>query len=98
MRFLSKITFICNLCFIAAVTLRWIEITNKQKGNLSEAIKLQPLVSTLVVLGYGAIIINFFFNITCLSYFISRKVQPVSKWFIWFNFLLLLIQAFYFFY
>ncbi len=97
MRFFSKITFICNLCFIAAVILRKVEMTNKTKGDLTGAIKLQPLESTLVVLGYSAIIVNFIFNIACFLFFLSKKALPVGKWMIWFNFLLLLTQLFYFF-
>jgi len=98
MHFFSKIVFICNLCFIAAVILRWIENANKQQGNFDGGLILQPLQSTLVVLGYGAIIVNIVFNITCLLFFVSKTVQPVSKWLIWFNFLLLLIQVYYFFF
>ncbi len=98
MRFFSKIVFICNVCFIAAIILRWIENANKQKGNFDGALKLQPLESTLVVLGYGAILVNIIFNLICLIFFVSKVVQPVSKWLIWVNFLLLLIQVYYFFF
>lgn len=98
LRFFSKIVFISNLCFIAAVILRWVENANKTKGNFDGAIKLQPLESTIVVLGYGAIIFNLVFNITILSLFLLRKDSQVQKWLIWFNFLILLIQVYYFFF
>jgi hypothetical protein len=98
LRFFSKIVFICNLCFIAAVILRWVENANKTKGNFDGAIKLQPLESTIVVLGYGAIIFNLVFNITILSFLLLRKDSQVQKWLIWFNFLILLIQVYYFFF
>ena len=98
MRFFSKIVFICNLSFIAAAILRLITIANEKKGTHDEAIILQPLVSTLVILGYGAIIINFIFNITCLSLFILKRKQPVAKWLIWVNFLFLIAQVYYFFF
>ena len=98
LRFFSKIVFICNLCFIAAVILRWVENTNKQKGDFSGVIKLQPLESTIVVLGYGAIIINFIFNLVILLMLLLKKELLVPKWLIWFNFLILIIQVYYFFF
>ena len=98
MRFFSKLVFICNGCFIAAVILRWVENANKQKGNFSGVIKLQPLESTIVVLGYGAIIFNLIFNINILTLLSLKKDLQVSKWLIWFNFLILIIQVYYFFF
>ena len=98
LRFFSKIVFICNLCFIAAVILRWVENANKQKGDFSGVIKLQPLESTIVVLGYGAIIINFIFNLVLLGMLLIKKEQQLPKWLIWFNFLILVTQVYYFFF
>ncbi len=98
LHFFSKIVFICNLCFIAAVILRWIENANKKKGNFDGAIKLQPLESTIAILGYGAIIINFIFNMILLVMLLLKKEQQLPKWLIWFNFLILIIQVYYFFF
>lgn len=98
LRFFSKIVFICNLCFIAAVILRWVENANKKKGNFDGVIKLQPLESTIVVLGYGAIIFNLVLNITFLSLFLLKKDIQVQKWIVWFNFLILVLQVYYFFF
>ena len=97
-RFCSKLIFICNCCFIAAVILRWVENVNKQKGNFSGAIKLQPLESTIVILGYSAIIFNFIFNLTILVFLVLKKNLPVTGWLIWFNFLILIVQVYYFFF
>ena len=96
--FFSKIVFICNLCFIAAVILRWVENANKKKGNFDGAIKLQPLESTIVVLGYSAIIFNLIFNLVLLIIFLLKKEQHLPKWLIWFNFLILITQVYYFFF
>jgi len=96
--FFSKIIFICNLCFIAAVILRWVENLNKQKGNFDGVIKLQPLESTIVVLGYGAVFFNLIFNLVILLLMILKKDIVVYKWLIWFNFLILIIQVYYFFF
>jgi hypothetical protein len=98
LRFFSKLVFICNLCFIAAVILREVENANKKKGNFDGAIKLQPLQSTIVVLGYSAIIINIILNLVMLVKFLLRKEQQLPKWLIWFNFLILLAQVYYFFF
>jgi hypothetical protein len=98
MRFFSKITFICNLCFVASVILRWVEIAMQKKGSHDGAIKLQPLESTVVVLGYGAIIINFIFNAFVLVFFLAKKEQPVAKWLIWINLFFLAAQVYYFFF
>ncbi|MBL0359040.1 MAG: hypothetical protein IPP72_20215 [Chitinophagaceae bacterium] len=89
----------CNLCFIAAVILRWVEILNQQKNERFDGlVLLKPLESTLVVLGYGAILINLVFNIICLLFFLLKRPQPVAKWLIWVNLLFLLIQVYYFFF
>ena len=55
MRFFARIVFICNIAFIASAILRFVEIKNSAKGNANLALKFQPVESTLVVLGYGAI-------------------------------------------
>jgi hypothetical protein len=113
MRFFSKITFVCNCCFVAAVILRWVENANKQKADFSGAIKLQPLESTLVVLGYGAIFVNLLFLITHLFVkFYTRKPvalqqqsaiavtvkKVIPAWLIWTNFLFFIAQIYYFFF
>ena len=98
MRFFSKIVFICNLSFIAAVILRFVENAHKKKGNFDGAITLQPLESTLVVLGYGAIIINFIFNLFVMVLLLSKKDPFIARWLIWSNFFFLIIQVYYFFF
>lgn len=96
MRFFARIVFICNGCFILAVILRYIEMAKKSNEQFSGVLKFQPLESTIVVLGYGAIIINLIFNLFVLLKLLFKKPVTVSKWIIWFNFLLLIIQLYYF--
>ena len=98
MRFFSKIVFICNLCFIAAVILRWVENAKKKSGYFEGALILKPLQSTLVVLGYGAIFVNFIFNLFVFWAWIQKKELTVSRWLIYTNFLFLLLQVYYFFF
>jgi hypothetical protein len=98
MKFFSRVVFICNCCFIIAVILRFVENAYKKNGNFNGYIKIQPLESTLVVLGYGAIFINFIFNIFLLVLLITKTKQAVTKWLIWVNFLFLFLQVYYFFF
>ena len=99
MRFFSKIVFICNCCFIAAVILRFVENANKKKGNFNGNIILQPLKSTIVVLGYGAIFINLVFNLFVLVLLTQKKLDiKISTWLIWTSFIFFIIQIYYFFF
>lgn len=98
MRFFSKFVFICNLCFIATVILRFTEAAKRSKGNLEPAIALQPLQSSLVVLGYSAIIFNVIFFAVNIVSKLGRKINPVPAWLIWFNLLLFPVQIWYFFF
>jgi hypothetical protein len=96
MRFFSKLTVICNVCFIIAVVLRVIENLYKKNIAFTGRIKLDPIESTFVVLGYSAIVINVIFNCILLILFISKRKPLIPVWIIWFNFLLLLIEVCYF--
>ena len=113
MRFFSKITFICNCCFVVAVILRWVENTNKKNTDFDGAIQLQPLKSTFVVLGYGAIFVNVLFLISYLfvKLFFKKPVKvqqqillpkavkhPNINALIWINFLFFMAQIYYFFF
>ena len=98
MRFFSRLVFICNCCFVAYVVLRFVELANKKNEQFNGAIKIQPLESTIVILGYGAIIVNLIFNLLLLMQLLLKKNSSVPKWLIWFNFLFLIIQVYYFFF
>lgn len=99
MRFFSKLAVLCNVCFLFAVVFWYIEMHKKQEGADVRVIPLPWLESTLVILGYGAIIVNLLF---LLIYFIivSLKVNvKIPKWMIIFNVILFCCQVyFHFFY
>ena len=97
MKFFSKVVFICNGCFILAVLLRWIENAHKKNGNFNGSIQIQPLESSIVVLGYSAIVINALLNIILLTLLFTRYNHSVAKWLIWVNSVLLFVQIYYFF-
>jgi hypothetical protein len=96
MRFLSKITFICNCCFVTAVLLLLAEKDTIPKGPYNGALELQPMQSTIAILGYGAIVLNIFFGIRVLYRFIIRKPQRVRLWLILVNLVFIPIQLYYF--
>ena len=98
MKFFSRVVFICNCCFIIAVVLRLVENAHKKNGNFNGAIQINPIESTLVVLGYGAIYINLIFNFFLWGLFMSKKKPSVTRWLIWTNFLFLILQVYYFFF
>ena len=98
MKFFSRVVFICNCCFIIAVVLRLVENAHKKNGNFNGAIQINPIESTLVVLGYGAIYINLIFNFFLWGLFMSKKKLSVTRWLIWTNFLFLILQVYYFFF
>ena len=97
MRFYSKFVFFCNLCFIISAILRLIENTNKLNGNGAQPAMLQPLTSTLVILGYSAIFFNLIFTIIFLFQYPSRKMNNLQRYIVFFNLLLLPAQFYYFF-
>ena len=96
MRFFSRVVFICNCCFILAVIMLIIENAHKKNGIFSGAIIINPLQSLLVILGYGAVFINLIFNLLLLGLFITKSKHAVTRWLLWTNLILLIIQICYF--
>jgi hypothetical protein len=98
MRLFSKFTFLCNACFILAIILRWIEISKHSMGNYSGAIPFQPLESTLVILGYGAIFVNFLFLCSMVYRIAIKKNKLIPAWLVYFNLLIFPVQVYFFFF
>ena len=98
MRFFARVVFICNCCFILAVILRLIEMAKRAKGNFDGAIPFQPLESTLVILGYGAIFINVVFVFASLYLLLRKRLQTIPRWLVLFNLVIFPVQVYYFFY
>lgn len=98
MRFFSKFTVLCNCCFLAAMVFRYFEMQKKPHGNNDQLIQLPWLESTLVTLGYGAIIVNVLFLLVYFI-FVSLKVKvQVPKWMFIFNLLAFFAQVYFFFF
>lgn len=98
MRFFSRLVFICNLCFLASIVLRLIELVQRKGGNLNPAIGLQALEGTLVILGYGAIFLNVIFFVWAMVAFARGGFKNVPRWLVWFNLVLFPVQIWYFFF
>ncbi len=95
MRIFSKLVFLCNICFLVAIWLRYVEIGKMSGSDHSHVIPLPYVESILVLLGYGAIYINFIFVIWLSIRTAMRKpVHP--KWLNIFNVLLFVVQLYYF--
>lgn len=98
MKFFSKIVFICNLCFVASVILRFVEKTRQQQEDFRGLVLAKPLQSTLVVLGYSAIIINAIFFIVYLLAAAAKKTKHIPRWIVITNLVFFVIQIYYFFF
>ncbi|MEI2749326.1 MAG: hypothetical protein V9E88_11270 [Ferruginibacter sp.] len=98
MRIFSKIVALCNICFIIAVILRAVELAKRAKGNHDGAIPFQPLESTIVILGYGAIFINIIFLLFSIYWLIRKKIKLIPRWIVIFNLLVLPAQVYFFFF
>lgn len=97
MRIYARFVFICNICFILAVLIWWIEQSRRKQGNFDGLIGFQPLEATLVILGYGAIFFNFIFLMIVLYRFLTRKKQSAPGWVTIANLCIFPLQVYYFF-
>lgn len=98
MRFFARFTLIVNICFLASVVMRLIEIGNKAKDVANGSVKLNPFISSIVVLGWIAIFINLFFAILFIARYTSKKMNDIPKWIVYFNLILLPMQVYYYFF
>lgn len=99
MRFFSKLTFLCNVSFLLAVVFRYIELHNTYEGGGTEQILPLPwLQGTLVILGYGAIIVNALFLLLYFI-FVSLKMNiQIPKWIVIFNIVIFCCQLYFHFF
>ncbi|MCX6314503.1 MAG: hypothetical protein NTX08_07205 [Sphingobacteriales bacterium] len=98
MRFFSKLTVLCNCCFLVALVLWWMEFHKKRVGHDERIIPLPWAESTLVTLGYGAIIVNVLFLLICLIMGAFKQKLNVPKWMIVFCVLIFFGQIYFFFF
>jgi len=96
MKLFSKFIFICNLCFLATAILRYIEIGNDSVSKNIDAISFQPLKSSLIVLGYSALLFNLIFFLLFIFLKSIGKKPSVNSWLIIVNAVMLFVELFYF--
>ena len=86
LRFLSRVAFICNVCFLLASFIQW--LPNPPEG---------PLISLVILMGYVlSILINWVVNLSLLVLLILgrlRKAQ-VPVWLLVVNLIFFLIQLY----
>jgi len=98
LRFFSKFTVLCNASFLFMVVFWYIEKHRQHEGNLAQVLPLPWMEGTLVILGYGAIIINALFLLLYFI-FVSMKVDiKIPKWIIIFNIILFCCQVYFHFF
>ena len=95
MRFFSKITVLCNCCFIISVVLWYIEMSKQKHGDGSLVLPLPWLEATLVIIGYGAIIVNALFLILSFIFFSFKMEVKFPRWIIIFNILIFCCQVYF---
>jgi len=98
MRFFSKLTTICNLCFLVSVVMWYFEFHGKRPGGHDRIIQLPWLENTLVTLGYGAIIVNVLFLLICFIFTAFKMQLKVATWMIVLNILIFFGQVYFFFF
>ena len=95
--FLSKFTFICNLCFLIFVVLNRID-AKKQVAGVSGTVIAFPFFKDLVIiLGVSAIIINLAMCLVYLVTILTEKSFLLPKWIAITNFIFLIVQVYFFF-
>jgi hypothetical protein len=98
MRFFSKITVLCNICFLLAVVLRYVETFKKPAGSTDQVIPLPWLEGTLVILGYGAIIVNTLFLLLAFIFVAFKMTVKIPRWIIIFNIVIFCCQVYFHFF
>lgn len=78
--------------------MRLVELRKKASGVTTDALIYQPIQSTLIILGYGAIIINTFFFLFGIFNLVFKKQTIAHRLMLFFNLVMFPVQIFYFFF
>jgi hypothetical protein len=74
LRLLSRVAFICNICFVLASVIQWLPHRKETEG-MSEDI----ILSNIFVLGFIlSILINIVVNVPIIFLFISGKLRAAA--------------------
>ncbi len=84
--FWHRLAFIANLCWLVTWSMTHYPVL--PKGDLQ---------STIIILGFTAIIVNFIVNvITCVYWFQKKLAGKVPRWLVIVNFIFLIAQLYIF--
>ena len=95
MRFFSKITVLCNACFLVAVVFWYIEFHNKKQGSANQVIQLPWIEGTFVILGYSAILLNTLFLLLAFIFFSFKADIKIPRWIMIFNIIIFCCQVYF---
>lgn len=93
MQFFNKLAFICNFCFLLTFAMHFINVSSPAKNNVAEP---QTVISLILILGYGAVIINAIANFINTYLLIRKSGNPTPQWLVIANFIFLLAEIAYF--
>lgn len=96
-RFLSRFTLICNVCFVLFVIFNWLESSQPPAGRPGTVESIPFFKEIIIILGFPAIIINLIMCLTYLILIIAGKKVMVPKWLSLINLAFLLGQFVYYF-
>jgi len=82
LRFLSRVAFICNICYVLASLVRY--LPNPPEGDV---------LSTIIVLGWMlGMLVNMVVNVWWLVVWAAKRQMDVPRWLLIVNFIFLIIQ------
>jgi hypothetical protein len=94
MRFFSKIAALFNLSFLVTVVFRYLE-KQPHEGDSMEVMPLPWLKSTLVTLGYTAVIVNVLFLLVTFIFYAFKVDLKIPRWIIIFNIIIFFCQVYF---
>ncbi|HVS96700.1 MAG TPA: hypothetical protein VHE54_09435 [Puia sp.] len=83
-QFLSRLAFICNICFLLASFTQWIPAPPEN-----------ALLSDIIVLGYlGALVVNLIVNLAIVILFVAGRLRRtgIPGWLLIVNFVFFIVQ------
>jgi hypothetical protein len=84
LRFLSRVAFICNICFLLSYLSRWLP-----------ALPDNALISDIIVLGYFvSLLLNLVINLMILLLFVAGRLRRmgIPVWLLIVNFVFFIVQ------
>jgi hypothetical protein len=96
MRTLTKFAFICNLCFWGTIVMQYVNASNPGTRSNWTQLGFQPFQSSVIVLGYTAVLINLLFFSTFAIRKLKDREDPNPVFLFYLNMGSLFFQLFWF--